>query len=309
MSGREVRRLTPRHPATHALTFSPDNRLLAATVYEHRGKESIQVWDVTTGEEHGGAWTRESGVAWPAFSPDGRMLATSGSNRTVRLWELASGRQRLQFNGHDEATCWSTFSPDGRVLAAVAEDAPVYLFDVAGHLEYWPPPTPAELEQAWTDLHSEDAAVAFRAMRRLAAAPAQALPFLRLRLGPVQAADPKRVRRLVADLDSDDFAVREKATAELVKLGDRAVGALHQVLKETTSAEAGRRIQEVLRGRGNLTPEHLLATRAAEVLESIGTPEARQLLESLARGVPEARLTREVQTSLERLSRRQEVKP
>jgi hypothetical protein len=38
-----------------------------------------------------------------------------------------------------------------------------------------------------------------------------------------------------------------------------------------------------------------------EALELAGTPEARQVLESLARGVPGARRTREAQAALERL--------
>ena len=44
--------------------------------------------------------------------------------------------------------------------------------------------------------------------------------------------------------------------------------------------------------------------RAIEVLEHIGTAEARQVLKSLANGAPEARRTREAKSSLERLAKR-----
>ncbi len=49
--------------------------------------------------------------------------------------------------------------------------------------------------------------------------------------------------------------------------------------------------------------------RALEVLEHIGTAEARSLLEDLAKGVPEARLTREAKASLTRLAKRPVRKP
>jgi hypothetical protein len=41
--------------------------------------------------------------------------------------------------------------------------------------------------------------------------------------------------------------------------------------------------------------------RAVEVLEHVGTPDARRLLQELAHGLPGARLTSEAQPSLRRL--------
>jgi hypothetical protein len=42
--------------------------------------------------------------------------------------------------------------------------------------------------------------------------------------------------------------------------------------------------------------------RAIEVLEHIGTPEARQVLDTLARGAAVARVTQEAKASLKRLA-------
>jgi hypothetical protein len=51
-------------------------------------------------------------------------------------------------------------------------------------------------------------------------------------------------------------------------------------------------------------PDPLARSRAVGVLEAVGTAEARQLLDALARGAPAALQTREARESLERLARR-----
>ena len=50
--------------------------------------------------------------------------------------------------------------------------------------------------------------------------------------------------------------------------------------------------------------EALRGLRAVEVLEHLGTPEARQFLHVLGKGAGESRVTRESRASLERLAKR-----
>jgi WD40 repeat protein len=81
----------------HALTFSPDGRLLAGgwTV-------TFRVWRADTGAElkrfapERGAGKGQGGVRL-AFSADGRTLATADRDGTVALWEVATGRLRDSF--------------------------------------------------------------------------------------------------------------------------------------------------------------------------------------------------------------------
>ena len=56
--------------------------------------------------------------------------------------------------------------------------------------------------------------------------------------GTVGAADAKRVAKLVADLDSADFATRERAARELGEIGPPAAAALREALKKSESAES-----------------------------------------------------------------------
>src|SRR5207248_1377428 len=118
-------------------------------------------------------------------------------------------------------------------------------------------------------------------------------------------ADPRRLQKLVDDLESEQFPVRNAANKELEALGDLAAGTLRQVLTKSSSLEMRRRVQALLdKLRGPVTrPEVLRAVRAVAVLEDIGNREARKLLDGLGKGVPEARLTQEAQAALKRLAK------
>jgi hypothetical protein len=143
------------------------------------------------------------------------------------------------------------------------------------------PATKLAVEDAakvWSDLAGPDAPRAFRARWTLASAPEEAMQALTKHLHPAQAADPQLVRRLLANLESEQLAVREKAQDGLANLDDLAEPALRQTLANKPTLEVRRRVQAVLeRLRGPVTrPELLRSLRAVAVLEEIGrgTPTA-----------------------------------
>jgi hypothetical protein len=158
----------------------------------------------------------------------------------------------------------------------------------------------------WTQLGDNDAGKAFRAMGILVGRPAEAAALLNERLHPAPTKDAPELRRLLADLDNDQFEVRERAEQALGKLGERAKGALRQVLETNSTLQVRKSVERLLEklDRPVSDPEFFRELRAVEVLEHLGTPEARRVLEALAKGLPDARLTREAKASLERLAKR-----
>jgi len=65
-----------------------------------------------------------------AYSPDGRMLASTGDDHAVRLWEVPGGRQLLKLDTNGEESC-AAFSPDGKTLAWGTRTS-LHLWDLAG---------------------------------------------------------------------------------------------------------------------------------------------------------------------------------
>src|SRR5262249_56199696 len=122
-------------------------------------------------------------------------------------------------------------------------------------------------------------------------------------VGEVQ--EDKHRGQMVADLDAEDFAAREKAVEELEKLGEPAELALRKALKDRPSIEVKRRIEQLLE-KLRLPPERLQALRGLEVLEHLDKPEARQLLAKLADGAPDAWLTQEAKAINRRLAAKQQ---
>ena len=124
------------------------------------------------------------------------------------------------------------------------------------------------------------------------------------RAAPQQPADAKQVQDWIADLDSSQFAKREKATRELKRLGELGEPALKKALKNRPSLEARSRLNGLLNNLPGPSPELIRSLRAIEVLERIGVADARDVLNILAKGAPEAQLTQEAMAALDRLRAR-----
>ncbi len=311
--GREACRvkLPSKAESDARLAFSLDGRYLAAAgASEGFGLSGapgfLATWDLRTGKQR---IVRSDLPDWATaitFAPDGRMLATGTYGGTISVWETATGQERRKFTGHTDFVHEIAFSPDGKLLAAVSGDAPLYIWDLTGNHDKPPvttPFTPAEEDRLWKTLAGADAAAAFQAMHQLLARPTHATALLAGRLRPVVRVDSKALEQQIRALDADDFDTRKRALEELKKADDQAEPLLRQAIQKKPSPEARRQIEELLKALENVSAEQLRQLRAVEVLEQLGTDEARKLLEKLAGGAKDTLLTREAQASVERLGR------
>jgi WD40 repeat protein/CHAT domain-containing protein len=73
------------------------------------------------------------GVPAVAISPDGRLLATGGSDSDVKLWLTESGHLWRNLIGHGSSIQALAFSPDGQILASVS-DRSLRFWDVGSGL-------------------------------------------------------------------------------------------------------------------------------------------------------------------------------
>jgi hypothetical protein len=199
-------------------------------------------------------------------------------------------------------------SPDGRRAFTALNDGTALVWDLQPALRHPKPlagkPSDKELVSWWIDLAGEDAARAYAALWRMTETPEAAIPFLRQRMKPATKAEVQAIRRHVADLESDEFATREKAFEQLAKRGSLAEPVLRHALEQKPTLEARRRLQHLLEKIDQQPPasETLRLLRTLQVLENTGT-EGRQMLRELASGAEEAWLTREASAALSRLNR------
>jgi hypothetical protein len=302
--------------ARQGLTFSPDGALVAAPVgkYEQPRIRSgvtnhgIHVWERATG-----SWVIRlpaKEFSHLAFSPDGRFLAAVSSDE-LRVWEVAGGyevyRQGIKKELLYEHGCPLVFAPNGRTLALALRDTTITLWELpAKNLTAGArtPLVPRRQDELWGDLLSSDAAKAYAALGEWLANPTEVVELFRQRIPIIKPLPAELIRRLIDDLDSDEFRRREAASRRLAELGPQADKALRVALAKSPSLEMRKRIETLLSARKDLTPNTLRNLRAIRALEQIGTASARELLAELAAGASNTRVAEAARSALERLQYR-----
>jgi hypothetical protein len=228
-------------------------------------KEDIEWWDLSTKKRvatlTGGG---DSSVRCLAFSPTGKLLASSaGSNTTVLIWDA----------------------------------------NIEPHPVKKPELKPDELQTLWTQLTREHAMDADEASWQLARSGAGTDAFLKEKVRLPAPPDPKDVAALVRQLDSTDFEKRDAASKELAKLGIEAEEALLRALQDSPSAELKRRVDELLALTHDkpLAATTVQQIRILRMLERRATPTAIELLRTVAKGPEDSPQTQQAKAALERI--------
>jgi WD40 repeat protein len=155
-TGKEVRHFEVKVPgragldagsapvAVGAVIFSPDGKFLAAPFFEGPGPDDglshgVRLWAVTTGKEvrRVGQPTKGSNelpptMPYPAFAPDGKVIAWAALDGTIRLHDTGTGKELRSLGeaGKGADIGGFAFAPDGKGLAVLRNDRTVRLYDV-----------------------------------------------------------------------------------------------------------------------------------------------------------------------------------
>jgi len=169
-----------------------------------------------------------------------------------------------------------------------------------GHVIRNPRP-PRMDERTWDDLASPNLRTRHVAAWAMMSEPAKAVVLIEERLSPVPSPSRDEVAVLVAKLGAESFADRETAEKRLREFGHAIRPMLREMEESVTSAEARRRLGQLLADLNR--PEHLTsderrARQAVLVLDRISSPDAKALLKEYATGTEHAILTREARKAL-----------
>lgn len=329
-TGKVLRRFEPSPVGMSTFTFAPDGRTIASGNLDG----TISLWEIASGKERcqfkaKPADPRQGKEELPAekakedakmayiavpqnqrsimflsYAPDGKVLIGGGLDRVLRCWDAQTGAELKNTTGHVNNISCLAVAADGKSVVTGSLDTTALVWKMD---DVKPEPVvavdvdEARVEALWKDLAGDDAKKAYEAVRTLGLGNGPVLPALRDRVKPVLAPDAKKVAQLIADLDSNMFAVRQKSTEELERLGELVEPDLKRVLEGQPTLEMKMRVDKLLERLVTAAPpssEELRALRVIEILQLQGTAESKDALTALTKGAAGARLTRFAQSAL-----------
>ena len=114
-----------------SLAFHPEGQLLAAGSGVPSRDGSLTLWNIDEGQIQGVIKAHEDTITGLAFSPDGKRIASSSTDRYIRIHEVGNQEMLAQLEGHTSHVLDVAWSADGETIASAGADHVAKLWTVA----------------------------------------------------------------------------------------------------------------------------------------------------------------------------------
>ncbi|WP_020469533.1 WD40 repeat domain-containing protein [Zavarzinella formosa] len=294
------RKISKRFPRRDEipLAFSPDGRLLAVA-----SAGRLVLLDVNTNQIYRAFERRfdDGDISTMAFSPDGALVAigTREPSPVVRVWHIASGKSLGEFSSHRATITGLAFDTKQFHLAAGDADGRVFVWKLSRDIE---PRQRMTVADAWEQLDSIYPVVGHQAMADLlpedAGEPGKNLQILMTRITELDK-ERARLKKAIADLDHDEFRVREAARKTILKTSYRGMELLQDPGRKKLGAEGEERVRSILarfeqdglsKPENDMYGDALRLIRLIQVLEAKAPKEANTASEYLKTRHPGTRI-------------------
>jgi WD40 repeat protein len=119
----------PERAEAHWMAQSGDGRLLAVPC-----GHNILLFEIHTGTLLRTLSGHTDKALRPAFSPDGKRLASGSDNSILRVWDVATGREELTLTDHTRAVLSVAYDSEGKRLVSVDAGGTVKVRDAEGQV-------------------------------------------------------------------------------------------------------------------------------------------------------------------------------